>query len=457
MKADRTDIFFVDDDDLFREELMHVFDREGYRAEAFDSLTSCRQTLKDHAPLVILLDIQLPDGNGVEFLREVVSREDHPEVVMVSGAASLQEAADSVKHGAADFLEKPFEPHRLLSVLKSCLRIATLKNANRRLIESHLAEYEIIGESPVVQRLEEQIKQIADTDARVLIMGESGTGKELVAGQIHYRSGRSQGAYVKVNCSALPSELVESELFGHEKGAFTGALRSREGKFSLANGGTLLLDEIGDMPLELQPKLLRAIETSEIEPVGGSSVTNVDVRLISSTNHDIEKLASEGKFRSDLLYRINAVPIKIHPLREHSDDIPLLLDHFLDMLHVKNPHVQKQFDSEAVSSMVAYGWPGNVRELKNVVERLFFTTPEDLITREDVSLCIGEGADDSSVIESAASGGNRLSSAVNHFERSFLKTELKKSDGNITQLAEQLQMDRGNLYRKLKWLGLLSE
>jgi len=457
MKTDRTDIFFVDDDDLFREELMHIFDREGYRAEAFGSLAACRHALRDHTPLVMLLDIQLPDGNGVEFLREVVSREDHPEVVMVSGAASLHEAADSVKHGAADYLEKPFESHRLLSVLKSCLKIATLKNANRRLIESHLAEYEIIGESQVIQRLKEQIKQIADTDARVLITGESGTGKELVAGQIHYRSGRSQSAYVKVNCSALPSELVESELFGHEKGAFTGALRSREGKFSLANGGTLLLDEIGDMPLELQPKLLRVIETSEIEPVGGSSVTSVDVRLISSTNHDIEKLSSEGKFRSDLLYRINAVPIKIHPLREHADDIPLLLDHFLDKLHFKNPHVQKQFDSEAVSSLVTYGWPGNVRELKNVVERLFFTTHEDLITREDVNLCIGEGADDCSEIEPATSGGNRLSSAVNHFERSFLKMELKKSDGNITQLAERLQMDRGNLYRKLKRLGLLSE
>lgn len=454
MRKNQADIFIVDDDKLLREELTHILTQEGHSADAFETIAECRNALMERSPLVLLLDIQLPDGNGVEFLKEIVSRQSHPEVIMVSGAASLQEAADSMMIGATDFLEKPFEPQRLLSVVNSGIRIARLKQLNDRLIESRLEEYEIVGDSAAMGKLKDQICQIADTDARVLITGESGTGKELVAGQIHYLSGRSGAPFVKLNCSALPSELVESELFGHAKGAFTGAIGSRKGRFVRADGGTLLLDEIGDMPLGIQPKLLRVIETGEVEAVGSIDSVKVDIRLVSSTNHDIEMLAEQGKFRSDLLYRINAVPINLPPLREHREDIPQLVDHFLERLSAKDPSSQKNFDAGAIDALTSNDWPGNVRQLKNVIERLYYTVSGEHITADAARECLGDkelGPDDD-----AAEGANRLASAVTHFEKGFLKLELEKAGGNITRLAERLGMDRGNLYRKLKKIGLLS-
>ncbi len=454
MKEDQADIFVVDDDKLLREELIYTLTHEGYSVDAFETIAECRGALIERTPLVLLLDIQLPDGNGVEFLKEIVSRQSHPEVIMISGAASLQEAADSMMIGATDFLEKPFEPQRLLSVVGSGMRIARLKQLNSRLIESRLEEYEIVGDSATIGKLKDQIRQIADTDARVLITGESGTGKELVAGQIHYLSGRSGAPFVKLNCSALPSELVESELFGHAKGAFTGAIRSRKGRFVKADGGTLLLDEIGDMPLDIQPKLLRVIETGEVEAVGSIDSVKVDIRLVSSTNRDIEMLAEQGKFRSDLLYRINAVPINVPPLREHREDIPQLVDHFLERLSAKDPSSQKHFDAGAVDALSSNDWPGNVRQLRNIIERLYYTASGEHISADAVRECLGNkelGPDDD-----AAEGANRLASAASHFERGFLKLELEKAGGNITRLAERLGMDRGNLYRKLKKIGLLS-
>jgi two-component system nitrogen regulation response regulator NtrX len=455
MMKNQADIFIVDDDKLLREELTHILTQEGHSVDTFETIAECRDALIERSPLVLLLDIQLPDGNGVEFLKEIVSRQSHPEIIMVSGAASLQEAADSIKIGATDFLEKPFEPQRLLSVVSSGIRIARLKQLNSRLIESRLEEYEIVGDSAAMGKLKDQICQIAGTEARVLITGESGTGKELAAGQIHYLSGRSGAPFVKLNCSALPSELVESELFGHAKGAFTGAIRSRQGRFVKADGGTLLLDEIGDMPLGIQPKLLRVIETGEVEAVGSIDSVKVDIRLVSSTNRDIEMLAEQGKFRSDLLYRINAVPINLPALREHREDIPQLVDHFLERLSAKDPSSHKHFDASAIDVLISNDWPGNVRQLKNVTERLYYTVSGDHITADAVRQCLGDKEfvpDDD-----AAEGANRLASAVSHFEKSFLKLELEKAGGNITQLAERLGMDRGNLYRKLKKIGLLSD
>jgi two-component system nitrogen regulation response regulator NtrX len=457
MKENQADIYVLDDDRLLREELIHTLTQEGYSVEAFETIAECRDALTGRSPLVLLLDIQLPDGNGVEFLKEIVSRQSHPEVIMISGAASLQDAADSIKIGATDFLEKPFEALRLLSVVSSGMRIERLKQLNSRLIESRLDEYEIVGDSAAMGNLKDQICRIADTEARVLITGESGTGKELVAGQIHFLSGRSGAPFVKLNCSALPSELVESELFGHAKGAFTGAIKSHKGRFVKADGGTLLLDEIGDMPLTVQPKLLRVIETGEVEAVGSTDSVKVDVRLVSSTNRDIEALAEQEKFRSDLLYRINAVPINLPALREHREDIPQLVDHFLERLLAKDPSSQKHFDAGSIDVLMSNDWPGNVRQLRNVVERLYYTASGENITADAVRACLGDkelaasGSDGE-----AADGTNRLASAVSHFERGFLKLELEKAGGNITRLAERLGMDRGNLYRKLKKIGLLS-
>jgi two-component system nitrogen regulation response regulator NtrX len=457
VRETRTDIFVVDDDELFRFELANVLEREGCSVEAFGNLNSCRSAMKDRSPSVILLDIQLPDGNGVEFLREVVSDRQHPEVIMVSGAASLQEAADSMKIGAADFIEKPFEPPRLLSVVNSCLRIARLKEANARLLESRLKEYEIVGASDAMERLRGCIEQIAATDTRVLITGESGTGKELVAGQMHYLSRRSAAPFVKLNCSALPSELVESELFGHEKGAFTGAIRSHKGRFVQAHSGTLLLDEIADMPIAIQPKLLRVIETAEVEPVGGRSAIRADTRIVSSTNQDLEKLAHEGKFRADLLYRINTVPIQVPPLREHTDDIPQLINHFLERLLSDDPATVKELDSNAIDVLMLCDWPGNVRQLRNVIERLFYMTPDARISADAVRACLGDrDMPNADAFASASEGQNRLAAAVSRFEHGFLKLELEKAGGNVARLAERLGMDRGNLYRKLKKMDLLS-
>jgi len=285
----------------------------------------------------------------------------------------------------------------------------------------------------------------------VLITGESGTGKELVAGQIHYRSRRSGAPFVKVNCAAIPSELVESELFGHEAGAFTGAVKAREGRFALADGGSLLLDEIGDMPANSQPTLLRVLETGEIEPLGAVQTRKIDVRLITSTNQDLGHRVEEGRFRGDLLYRINTVPIALPPLRQHPEDIPLLVNHFLDQL--PEP---KRLDGGALGRLCAHRWPGNVRELRNAIERLTYTTSGETISAEAVEGCLRESPGEAATSGSAA-GANRLATAVAEYECRFLAGELRGCDGNITRLARKLEMDRGNLYRKLKKLGLLSE
>jgi len=452
--ADST-LFVVDDDRLFRDELEHLLTSEGYSVSGFGNIADCRVALEESSPRVILLDIQLPDGNGVDFLKELISQGNHPEVIMISGAASLQDAADSVKLGASDFLEKPFEPQRLVSIVRSCFRIANLKAANRNLLESKLAGYKLIGNSAIMQSIRSEVKQIAATDSRVLISGESGTGKEIVAGQIHYLSSRADRPFIKLNCSAIPSELVESELFGHVRGAFTGAYQSCDGKFSAADGGSLLLDEIGDMPLDVQPKLLRVIETGEVERLGSSKTQKTNVRLISSTNRDLQGMASKGEFRQDLLYRINIVLLTIPSLRNHREDIPDLVRHFVEELSVDQHSHRVEFAEEAIGALMDYSWPGNVRQLRNIIERLLFTGRDERITATEVRACIG-GQSKFGDRGEVQSDGNRLSEAVTNFERQFLSTELRNANDNVSLLARRLGMDRGNLYRKLKKLGLLS-
>ncbi len=474
MNASPVDVLLVDDDELFRAELLHLLARERHATAACGDLAAARAAVRARRPAVVLLDIQLPDGSGVDLLRELLSADDHPEVVIISGAATLQEAADSVKLGAADFVEKPCDPQRLLASIGQALRVARLRQTNRRLLAGRLAEYEIAGESPSMRRLRDQIRQVASSEARILILGESGTGKELVAGQIHYLSRRCEGPFVKVNCSALPDELIESELYGHERGAFTGAVKSHRGRFALADGGTLLLDEIGDLPLASQPKLLRALETGEIETVGGGQPQAVDVRVVSATHRDLAAQVREGRFRGDLLYRINTVPIVLPPLREHREDIPLLVERFLDRLCAQDPAARRRFAAGALDPLIAHSWPGNVRELKNVVERLFYTTATEEITRAGVLACLGQAetsrgpgeptpaaATEGAFGEEAPGTGgaearNVLATAVQRFETAFLRAELEASAGNVTRLAARLGMDRGNLYRKLKRLGLLS-
>ena len=449
-----TDIYLVDDDALFREEVRLLLSREGYSLAEFEALTPAREALADHRPLVLLLDIQLPDGKGTDLLAELSGGTHAPEIVMVSGAASLQDAADSIKRGATDFLEKPFEPQRLLTVVGNALRIARLKESNRSLQARRLADYPLVGDSAPMAHLRDQIERLASSDVRVLILGESGTGKENVAAQIHFRSPRAEGSLVTLNCSAMPAELVESELFGHQKGAFTGATQSRPGRFAQAHRGTLLLDEVGDMPLAMQPKLLRALETGRITPVGGEQPAAVDVRVLSATHRRLDEMVSEGLFREDLLYRINTVPLNVPPLRDRREDIPSLARHFLDGLHRREGGHRPAVGPDAIDLLITHPWPGNVRELRNVIERLYYTCGGDSIDTAQVRPCLGAGPEGAETSE--ADGKNRLTRAVEHFERGYLRSQLEGHDGNITQLAESLGMDRGNLYRKLKRLGLLS-
>jgi len=461
------DLLLIDDDPLFRDEMRLLLESAGYRVQAAGTIAQGRRIFAAAAPPVVLLDIELPDGKGSAYLPELLGGAEPPEVVMVSGAASLQEAADSIKHGAADFLEKPFEPHRLLSIVNSAMRIARLRKSNHELLAGRLAAYPLIGESDIMNRLRAQIQSLANRDVRILLLGESGTGKENVAGQIHLRSGRAQGPLVTVNCAALPGDLVESELFGHERGAYTGAVQSRAGRFRQAQHGTLLLDEIGDMPAAIQPKLLRVLESGLVTPVGGTRPLAVDVRVISSTNRDLEARIAAGHFRADLFYRINTVPLRLPALRERREDIPHLADFFLTRLSSGNDDDVKTLTPEAVDALMTHDWPGNVRELRNLMERLFYLTPHDRIESADVRAALGQTpapesdprAVDGGARGTAAPGSpekHRLAQAVERFERDYLGGQLRAHEGNVTRLAETLRMDRGNLYRKLKRLGLLS-
>ncbi len=447
-------ILIVDDDELFTEQVAALL-KSDYNTTREHKSSRVERLLDESEYQVVLLDIQMPEPDGITLLKRIIKREDHPEIVMVSGAASLQEAADSIKLGASDFLEKPPDVNRLLTIIKGAVEKHNLRMENRRLKEEHLKRYRIVGESAVISELKEVIAKVAQSDSSVLVWGETGTGKELVASQIHYRSARSSGPLVKLNCAAIPHELAESEFFGHTRGAFTGAASDKEGKFSLADKGTLVLDEIAEMPINLQSKLLRALESSEIEKVGGSKTEKIDVRLISISGRDLEEQIKAERFRQDLFYRINTIPVHVPPLRERKEDIPLIFDHFFNALKSKNFQPQKSYDQGIVNILMAYDWPGNVRELRNYTERLFFLCRDEYIEVDFASQML---SDPSLSFESGVKNAgekNLLTGSVEQFELSFLRINLFQVKGNVSELARRLGMDRGNLYKKLKKYNLL--
>jgi two-component system nitrogen regulation response regulator NtrX len=443
-------ILVVDDEKSIRTTLAAILADEGYRALGVGSGPEALARIGEEVPDLVILDIWLPDMDGIDTLAEVKRQWPELPVVMMSGHGTIETAVKATKLGAYDFLEKPLSLDKMLLLVERALEHAQLERENRQLRERIERAHQIIGTSAPVNELRRQIATAAPTNGRVLIIGENGAGKELVARSIHVLSARRDRPFVEVNCAAIPDELIESELFGHEKGAFTGAVARRRGKFELADGGTLFLDEIGDMSLRTQAKVLRVLEEQTIERIGSQEVVRVDVRVIAASNQPLPDLIAQGRFREDLFYRLNVIPIEVPPLRRRKEDIPLLVEHFLKAFSAEYGKRPKSLSGDAMVHVMAYDWPGNVRELRNMVERLVIMTAGDTITPEDLPpplrpvqpLAVGDG------------GAQSLREAREAFERAFILAELRDNEWNITRTAKSLGIGRVNLWRKLKAYGI---
>jgi len=441
-------VLIVDDEPAIQSALRGVLEDEGYRVTAVGSGTEAIGVIGDEAPDIVFLDIWMPGLDGLDTLAEIKRARPESAVVMISGHATIETAVKATRLGAYDFIEKPLSLDKTLVTVTRALEHARLERENASLREKLDERTQIIGESPVMRALREQIAMAAPTNGRVLIYGENGSGKELVARAVHALSARADRAFVEVNCAAIPEELIESELFGHEKGAFTGAHSRRRGRFELADGGTIFLDEIGDMSLKTQAKVLRALEEQSFERVGGKDTIKVDVRVIAASNRDLPALIRHGRFRDDLFYRLSVIPVEVPPLRARTEDIPLLIDHFIRVFSADNGKRVKTLSGEALAYFLAYDWPGNVRELRNMVERLVIMAPRDLIDAEDVPAplrpkeVVGETRE------------RTLREARDNFERAYIQAELRANEWNMTRTAERLGIERSHLYRKIKAYGI---
>jgi len=448
-------ILIVDDEKNIRRTLGLVLEGEGYEVSTVGTAEEGLKHLDTEGADLVILDIKLPGMTGVELLQRIRTNKseyrDIP-VIMISGHASLAEAVDAVKHGATDFFEKPLDRNGILIRVGNCLRQNRLANEVRQLRATVDERHEMIGESPVMRSLLEQIRKVAPTKSRVLITGESGSGKELVARALHQMSSRADQTFVKVNCAAIPGELIESELFGYEKGAFTGAHGRKAGQFELADGGTLFLDEIGDMSLSAQAKVLRVLQSGELTRVGGQRSMTVDVRVLAATNRDLERAVAEGTFREDLFFRLNVVPLSAPPLRERLSDVPILIGSFIRNFCRENGYREKAVAPEAMARLAAYSWPGNVRELKNIAERLVIMSGET-ITLGDLPETI---AGVRPAPQPSATGGPRptLRDFRESAERQFVLETLEENGWNISRTAQILGIERTNLHKKIKALGL---
>ncbi len=442
-------VLIVDDEPAIQSALRGVLEDEGYRVTAVGSGTEAIGVVGDETPDVVFLDIWMPGLDGLDTLAEIKRVRPETAVVMISGHGTIETAVKATRLGAYDFIEKPLSLDKTLVILDRALEHARLESENASLREKLDERSQIIGESPVIRALREQIAMAAPTNGRVLIYGENGSGKELVARAVHALSARHDRAFVEVNCAAIPEELIESELFGHEKGAFTGAHSRRRGRFELADGGTIFLDEIGDMSLKTQAKVLRALEEQSFERVGGKDTIKVDVRVIAASNRDLQNLIRHGRFRDDLFYRLSVIPIEVPPLRARTEDIPLLIDHFIRVFSADNGKRVKTLSAEALAYFLAYDWPGNVRELRNMVERLVIMAPRDLIDAEDVPAplrpkeTVGETRE------------RTLREARDNFERAYILAELRANEWNMTRTAERLGIERSHLYRKIKGYSII--
>jgi len=443
-------ILIVDDEKSIRTTLAAVLNDEGYRPIAAGSGPEALARIGEEVPDVVILDIWLPDMDGIDTLAELKRQWPELPVIMVSGHGTIETAVKATKLGAYDYIEKPLSLEKTLLVIDRALEHARLERENRLLRERIERAHEILGTSPAITELRRQISTAAPTNGRVLIFGENGSGKELVARAVHALSARRDRPFVEVNCAAIPDELIESELFGHEKGAFTGAIARRRGKFELADAGTLFLDEIGDMSLRTQAKVLRALEEQTVERIGGHEPIRVDVRVIAASNKPLQELIAQGRFREDLFYRLNVIPIEVPPLRRRKEDIPLLVEHFFKSFSAEYGKRPKTLSGDAMVYFMAYDWPGNVRELRNMVERLVIMTAGDTITPEDLPPPLRAGE----LVGVADGGPQSLREAREAFERAFILAELRANGWNITRTAKQLGIGRVNLWRKLKAYGV---
>ncbi|HEX6904595.1 MAG TPA: sigma-54 dependent transcriptional regulator [Thermoanaerobaculia bacterium] len=439
----RASVLVVDDESAIRDSLHMILEYEGYRVEEAASGSQALTRIADRPPDAVILDIKMPEMDGLELLKALRDRGYDMPVLMISGHADVATAVEATRRGAYDFFEKPLQRDRVLLSLRNAVESYRLQTENRTL---RIEPDQLMGAAPAIRRLRETIERAAPTPATVLITGESGTGKELVARAIHRQSARRERPIVQVNCAAIPEELIESELFGHDKGSFTGAVRKQIGKFVAADGGTIFLDEIGDMSARTQAKVLRVLQNGEVEPVGAERTVTVDVRVVAATNRDLEAEIAAGRFREDLFYRLNVIPVRTPALREHLEDLPVLVDYFVRRYADQNNYKAKEFTPEAVAHLKALPWKGNVRELKNLVERLLILSPGDKVTREDVIAATGGTRPELSTSLLAV---QTLREFRDLSERMFLLHKLEENNWNVTQTAQAIDTPRSNLYKKL--------
>jgi len=449
----RARVLVVDDEEGVRSSLAGILQDEGYQVDAVESGEKCLEMVTRNDYKAVFLDVWLPGRDGLEILTELTGNPAAPAVVMISGHGTIETAVKAAKMGAYDFIEKPLSLEKVTLTLRNALNQRRLEEKNRILKEALAGGEKLVGESPAIQRLRDEIARAAPTNGRVLILGENGTGKELVARLIHSLSLRKEEPFIEVNCAAIPEDLIESELFGHVRGAFTGAVETKRGKFELADGGTLLLDEIGDMSLKTQSKVLRVLQEQTFEPVGGSVGRQVDVRVLAATNKDLTQEIARGQFREDLYFRLNVIPLKVPPLRERREDVSPLARHFLGRF-AGEYGLRREIAPEAMEALVRYDWPGNVRELRNTLERMVIMTAEEVIRVRDLPAAVRslKGGEESPW--EGLDGFSSLKKAREAFEKRFISRKLEEAGGSVVRAAELLGLERSHLYRKLKAYGI---
>ena len=449
-------LLLVDDNPNTLASLSRAFRLAGHEATVCDNAARAVELLRTETFDLILSDVIMPGKSGLELLEDLKSAGVKTPIVLVSGQANIEMAVRATKLGALDFLEKPSSTDKLLVTVENALRLSRLQDENREL-RDRLGKHELVGSGPAATKLLAQIDRVAASETRVCILGETGTGKELVARAIHERSARHDSSFVTLNCAAVPAELIESELFGHEKGAFTGAAAKHLGKFEQADGGTLFLDEIGDMPVAMQAKLLRVLEEGEVERVGGDRAIRVNVRVLVATHRNLEELVKQNGFRRDLFHRIYVFPLMLPPLRERREDFPALVAHFARQVAAQNGWKEKIFAADAIAELQRYSWPGNIRELRNVVERLVLLASEESVAAADVKLALPSSNYQAGGGEASGSDAMRngtLAERTEAFEKEVLLGEIRRNNFHMTNVARALGLERSHLYKKCQQLGI---